>query len=46
MPLFIDRKVKLKVKRDDSPKTVAKNFAKIYGLNQKSEDALGNIILD
>jgi len=36
--------VKLKVKRDDSPRSVASNFARIYGLNQKSEEALAAII--
>lgn len=40
------QKVKLKVKRNDSPRNVAKNFTKIYGLNLKSEEALANIIAD
>ena len=30
-------KVKLKIKKNDEPKRLAASFAKIYGLNAKSE---------
>lgn len=29
----LSRKVKLKIRRDDSPREVAANFAKVHGLN-------------
>ena len=39
-------KVKLKVKRNDDPKKLASSFAKIYGLNSKSEKTLRRIIAE
>lgn len=38
------RKVKLKIKKNDDPVEVSANFAKIYGLNQRSQNALISII--
>lgn len=44
--IYFYRKVKLKIKRDDSPRQVSTNFAKIYGLNLRSEEALAKIITE
>ncbi|TNV73973.1 hypothetical protein FGO68_gene2960 [Halteria grandinella] len=40
------QKVKLKIMRDDDPDEVANNFARIYGINRRSQEALAKIIRD